>query len=270
MKSPLACVREMEERNQRFAAVKKKTEVGFSFPLHWHRYFECEIVLGGAGEHTCNGSSYTASRGDFWLMSSYDFHTYEPTEETELMHVCFELGFLPRELEELVSVGGIFGKLDPESMQEVETVCEALLREETTQDGLSELSRRALVDRLIVVLLRHTEIETAAHTSGIGGALAYVHKHFREALSLEHVAQMQGFSVNYFGTLFKSAVGVSFRDYLNKIRLRYACDLLLSSKLTVKEIAFESGYTSIEYFVSVFKKKLLVTPAEYRRLASVT
>ena len=48
-------------------------------------------------------------------------------------------------------------------------------------------------------------------------------------------------------------------------RLKYACGLLCTSSLSVKQIAFESGYNSAEYFVYVFKQKLGVTPSEYRK-----
>lgn len=270
MKNTLACVQELDGDVERYSISRRKTEVGFSFPLHWHRHFECEILLDGSGKHIFNGSSYEVKKGDFWLLSSYDFHTYRPSEETEMLHICFERGLLSRELEELISTGGICGRMEECEMGEIAVLGEALLREEIQRDHLSDLSVSTLISRLLIILLRHTKLESTAHTTGVGSALAYMHKHFRKELSLEQVAQQQGFSANYFGTLFRSAIGVTFREYLNKIRLRYACDLLASSALSIKEIAYESGYASIEYFTYVFKKRLSMTPAEYRRRISAS
>ena len=81
------------------------------------------------------------------------------------------------------------------------------------------------------------------------------------------MAQTYGFSKNYFGKLFRDAVGLPFRDYLNKIRLKYACELLSASNLGIKEIAYAAGYQSVEYFLYVFKKSLSVTPGDYRKNA---
>ena len=73
-------------------------------------------------------------------------------------------------------------------------------------------------------------------------------------------------SVNYLGSLFKKNMGTSFNEYLNNVRLRYACSLLQSSELSVKEVAFASGYNSTEYFLYIFKKKMGMTPREYKTL----
>lgn len=72
------------------------------------------------------------------------------------------------------------------------------------------------------------------------------------------------FSANYIGKLFKNQMKCSFNEYVNTLRLKHACSLLHSSNMTIKEIADASGYSSIEYFMYSFKKKMMMTPSEYR------
>ena len=96
-------------------------------------------------------------------------------------------------------------------------------------------------------------------------AIAYMNEHFLEKITLEELAEQLSFSTNYLGQLFKNQIGCTFNEYLNTLRLKYACSLLVASDMPVKEVAYISGYSSVEYFMYVFRKKMGMTPGEYRR-----
>ena len=96
-------------------------------------------------------------------------------------------------------------------------------------------------------------------------AVTYLFLHFRDDVSRLSVSQELHVSVNYLGALFCKSIGVSFREYLNMLRLKYACRLLLSSDLSVKEIAYASGYQTNGHFLRLFKKQLHMTPSEYKQ-----
>ena len=243
----------------------KQKKAGFHFPLHWHDYIEFEILLSGHGTHICNGRGYEISEGDVWLMSFCDFHAVTLDEPSLIVQIGFNRGFLFPELEARVATCGLCSKFDAETMKEVRELCYALDRERENKLPFLEVSQKSIVNRLLVLLLRSADGQSSTSASpAIGKVLSYIHEHFREELSMESLAEIHGFSPNYFGNLFRSSVGMSFRDYLNKVRLKYACALLSSSDLGTKEIAFSSGYRSVEYFLYVFKKNLSMTPSAYR------
>ncbi|MBQ9761307.1 MAG: helix-turn-helix domain-containing protein [Clostridia bacterium] len=269
MKSDLLYIRELDEEMLRCTATVRHESAGYSFPAHWHNYFELEVLLSGSGRHHYNGHEYEICTGDAWLMSLYDFHAVTFTDDVCLVHICFQRGFLRPELEAYVATRGLRCRFEERELKEICALCELLVDETERHDRLYEFAQKALLDRLTVLLLRQAREESATTLSPIiGSSLAYIHEHFREALSMEQMARMQGFSPNYFGNLFRAAVGLSFRDYLNKIRLKYACGLLVSSELGIKEIAFASGYQSVEYFLYVFKKNLSTSPGVYRKSAT--
>ena len=235
------------------------------YPLHWHEYFELEILLSGEGEHRFNGVCRSVREGDVWLMSLCDFHTYVPHSEGAILNVAFAKGFLDRSCEELLEMGAVCARLSGEEWAEACVLCRSLLREAEKNDPLTQLSRRALISRLIVLLLRQGEGGASGNVvSSIHSAIVYLHAHYRESISIEDVARSQGLTPNYFGNLFRRVTSTGFCDYLNKLRLKHACDLLVSSELPIKEIALQSGYSSVEYFFGVFKKKLGMPPARYR------
>ena len=78
------------------------------------------------------------------------------------------------------------------------------------------------------------------------------------------VAQAVHTSAFYFCKLFKKVTGINFTDYLSRVRIEKAKNLLLNPNLRVSEIAFEVGFQSLTHFNRVFKKLLGQSPTEYR------
>lgn len=95
-------------------------------------------------------------------------------------------------------------------------------------------------------------------------ALRYIGDHYSEHLELERVADVAGLSASYFSTLFRQTVGVSFREYLNQIRVEESKRLLLSRQYTLADIAISMGFPDQSYYCKVFKKIVGVTPGKYR------
>ncbi len=95
-------------------------------------------------------------------------------------------------------------------------------------------------------------------------AKEYIEEHQAEDLSLGQVARAVNTSTFYFCKMFKKITGINFTDYLSRIRIERAKNLLLNPNLRVSEIAFEVGFQSLTHFNRVFKKILGQSPTEYR------
>ena len=87
-----------------------------------------------------------------------------------------------------------------------------------------------------------------------------------DKITIQSIANKLHVTPQYLGKLFKESMNISLTDYLTNLRLKHACHMLIYSNTPVKEIAFESGYSSAEYFLYVFKKNIKTTPTEYRRI----
>ena len=79
------------------------------------------------------------------------------------------------------------------------------------------------------------------------------------------MAQEVLFSPYYVSRLFKEELGLTFIEYLTKIRIDAAKRLLLETNMTVSEISDLVGYQDPSYFTKVFKKREGVTPTQFRR-----
>lgn len=92
----------------------------------------------------------------------------------------------------------------------------------------------------------------------------YARENFRDAIKLSDQAERYGFNEKYIGRLFKSTTDVSFTQYVNRLRLNHAKNLLLSSEKSIIEVALDSGFENVTYFNRCFKRELGLTPTEFR------
>lgn len=98
----------------------------------------------------------------------------------------------------------------------------------------------------------------------IARAKGFIQQHYSEELSLGQVAKVVNVSTFYFCKMFKKVTGLNFTDYVSRVRVERAKNLLLNPNLRVSEIAYEVGFQSLTHFNRVFKKILGQSPTVYR------
>lgn len=93
---------------------------------------------------------------------------------------------------------------------------------------------------------------------------AYIQAHFRENINREDVAAIAYITPNYLSKQFRSKKGMNLREYINQIRVEEAKRLLLTTNLSVSEVAGLAGYENISYFSTVFRKQTGMSPVDWR------
>ena len=92
----------------------------------------------------------------------------------------------------------------------------------------------------------------------------FVEAHFHEEIDIKKAASVANLSVPSFCNYFKKMMNITFTDFVNKYRIRRACELLKLEK-TISEACFESGFNNVPYFNKVFKASMNKTPTEFKR-----
>jgi AraC-like DNA-binding protein len=103
-----------------------------------------------------------------------------------------------------------------------------------------------------------------AEPAEIWKARKFINEHLGEKISLTDVGQSVHISPNYLSEKFKKVAGINFVDYVARIRVGKACDLLRNSNLRISEIAFAVGFQSLSQFNRVFKKLTQKSPTQFR------
>lgn len=96
---------------------------------------------------------------------------------------------------------------------------------------------------------------------------AYIAGHMSDPLHLAEVARTMHMSTFYFCKMFKRATGITFTDYLGRVRVERAKALLLDPHQRVGEVAYEVGFGSLTHFNRVFRRLVGQSPSDYRQAA---
>lgn len=130
-----------------------------------------------------------------------------------------------------------------------------------TPDHIKEYLIKFKNDFLKLVNL--SEASGYEHAEGI---ISYIKAHKADNITLHEIAAYFYFSPCHTSRLIRKKTGLTFPQYLNKIRLAEAKELLRSSNLDIKKIADTVGYNEASHFNRIFKKTLGLSPSKYRNL----
>lgn len=127
--------------------------------------------------------------------------------------------------------------------------------------------KSALWEQIAEAFSYMEEWNKLSHSGGVTEqALSYIQRHFSEQITLKDVADKFYINSAYLGRCVQKATGVSYKQYLNHLRIEEAKRLICQTDKKVYEIAEEVGFSESKYFVSKFTAEVGRTPLEYRRI----
>jgi len=115
-------------------------------------------------------------------------------------------------------------------------------------------------------VVRPTDLDSDIESSsGVSHAVKYIKENYGSRISLDKISKVAGFSRSHFMYRFKEVMGITFKDYLNQVRIINAEEALCRNKATVSEIAYAVGFNSLRQFERVFKNVSGKSPIEFRK-----
>ena len=129
--------------------------------------------------------------------------------------------------------------------------------------------QQELSGRLLAILTRIAQISTkrVAKPEGfdIEQVVSYIRAHLQEPLDNQTLAKQFHFHPNYISSEFKHAVGQSLHAYVLQARILHGAALIEAGQRDMNQIAHSCGFSSANYFIRCFKKRMGVTPGAYIR-----
>lgn len=166
------------------------------------------------------------------------------------------------EWEEIIGVFVSVGK--KYEVYEKERMTEQLCRTRKTAESLQCLEQE--IRRMgSEIQERISDQKRKSYDKGIQIALQYMEENYRNNLKLGEIAEHVGMSESYFSRYFKRVMGEGFSEYLNKIRIEKAKELLKYKRITIQETAELAGYSNPAYFTQIFKNITGVSPKTYQK-----
>ncbi len=122
---------------------------------------------------------------------------------------------------------------------------------------------------LLVSTCRHAEEgvdeEVASEEGPVAKALAFLHQHSHEHMTVEDLAGVAGVSAGSLGELFKSSTGESIHRYLMRLRIERAREMIEGTTRSFTDIALRCGFEDSSYFARVFRQFMQVSPRAFRK-----
>jgi|GEM_PF-533503 len=248
--------------------------------FHDHDFSEIAVIVSGTPKHILDGKTAELSPGDVLIVHPGAVHAYDNAGDMEIVNVVYDAGrlSLPQLDGGMLSVfRAIFPKgktdmlnpvlhLDGSALKEVLNDIAGIEEELLSSRPGAMLATLGRFIEFLVHLARHGAVADSESRVQflIGGAIAYMNRHYTEKIQVETLVKLSHMSRRNFFRNFKQATGSSPVEYLIRLRLRHAVDQLIHSDKTIAEIATACGFYDSNFFCKKFREHYSITPGHCR------
>lgn len=233
---------------------------------HWHEHIEIHYIFDGTGLLKCGEEEINVKKGQCVIINGNELH--QGTGE-----ICnYGCMILPPSFFDDKYI--VF-----ERIAEDDTITELfgrIYKSFRTKSNTSDFEIKGYTNLLTAHLIRNYSAEMLSENlyasrmrklDKINEAIKYINEHFHEHITTSFLAELIHISEGHFCGLFREATGVTAKEYINKVRVKKAEELILSTDMNISEVGICSGFCDANYFTRTFKKYTGKVPSDLRKNA---
>jgi AraC-like DNA-binding protein len=253
----------------------------FQIPVHWHDEFEIIYVRSGFLTVSISGESYIGKTGDAFVVSPGNLHLMGSQTGTvdyytflfPLKYISFRTDdMLDEKLLEPLNSGHLM--ICPRVKDTAKELCEQLIEiyEAKNDESVSKITTQV---RTKIILLQFIlemwkkgfviENDTSGRNTVEKEMVSYIQQNFTGKISLREFGEQFHLSEKYISRYFKEHFHITLSQYVTYLRLEHAKQLLQDTDIPVTDVAMQSGYQNVSYFIRSFQKAYAVSPLKYRK-----
>ncbi len=250
----------------------------FACLAHIHKAVELLYVMKGSYTVTLDDISYEIGEGDLTLFCSGSIHQVVTGESAQNTYYVIKIPpsffldfagrgsgaeYAMRFALNLRENKYVWYKEELEKT-DIKRILDTLINESIQKKYASEVAIKLKVMELMLTILRYdTTSKPLANdqtTHQIYKVMNYVQERYAEDIDEKELAAIYGMSYSHFSRSFKKVTSMTFKNYLNRTRIRKAQQLLYLKDCSITEAAISCGYNSISYFIKVYRLFTGTTP----------
>ncbi|NLY49176.1 MAG: AraC family transcriptional regulator [Clostridiales bacterium] len=250
--------------------------------MHEHDYAELAYILSGKGKYLVDGVEYDVAAGDLVICNPGVPHTHlvinkdEPTIEFIAGFNDFHfINMPPNSI--MLKDGSHIMHTNAELKQKIMMHCYEMIAEKESSNMSKYFMIKTHLMQMLILVMREIlnddsieqspcSFESYNKNYAVKQIINYLNQNYNEKISLEQIAHNMYLSPVYISKIFKEETGESPINYLIKIRLEKARNILLrSNENSIKSIANQVGYDDVYHFSKLFKKYYGISPLHYRK-----
>lgn len=259
-------------------------EAGFPFKLfifegsggnyyrekHWHRSIEIFAVCSGELEFYVDDRQWHLAPGNFMIVNSNEVHSIDSPlpNETIVLQIPLKLfeGYFTGE--QFIWFSHEPGRRDERFMELIRELYEVYSRKACGYD----MQMKSIFYQIMYLLVkdyRLMEVDEVfmrknKNLNKLSAITSYMKENYTGDLTLEEMARIFDYSPNYLSRMFQKYAGITFKSYVQSIRLDYAVKDLDDGRYSITEVALRNGFSGSKALARAFRKKYGMLPSEYR------
>ena len=253
----------------------------FQIPVHWHDEFEIIYVRSGFLAVSISGESYIGKTGDAFVVSPGNLHLMGSQTGTvdyytflfPLKYISFRTDdMLDEKLLEPLNSGHLM--ICPRVKDTAKELCEQLIeiyeakKDESESKITTQVRTKIILLQFILEMWKkgfEIENDTSGRNTVEKEMVSYIQQNFTGKISLREFGEQFHLSEKYISRYFKEHFHITLSQYVTYLRLEHAKQLLQDTDIPVTDVAMQSGYQNVSYFIRSFQKAYAVSPLKYRK-----
>lgn len=253
-----------------------QTILGY-IPLHWHEELQFVIVKNGKIELRILGKSFFISEGSGFFINSGIIHEIY-SRQANSTFICWNIGisgvdeylqthFINPLTEEQMTPYLLLNSSNDVHNRIIKIISDSFSKFDEAKPSF-ELMITSNYLRCLYELINNIDfsnsVKIQVYDQRIKQILYYIHSHYESKITLDDLSKLIHLSKAETNRLFKKHTGKSPFTYILEYRLERSVELLVKTKSSITEIALETGFSSVSYYIKKFKLKYRTTPFRYR------
>lgn len=258
----------------------------YHLPRHSHTYYEIIYIIKGNGIHQLNKNLIPYQSGDLFLLSTDDEHYFDIKETTRFFFIKFTDTYFNSNKklscdEFLLNTPENFMREQSlkENVLKLNESCASILKNTIdnirTYNNTGNISTSPIafyqilsIFGLIKESLQQQNIKFSGSEIDNDQIISYIHQNIYnpKLVQIKTIATHFNISQNYFGSYFKRNFTISYREYYNKLRTQLIEKRIQNKQLSLKQIAYEFGFTDESHLSNYFKKQRNINPSAVKKL----
>ena len=253
----------------------------FQIPVHWHDEFEIIYVRSGFLTVSISGESYIGKTGEAFVVSPGNLHLMGSQSGTvdyytflfPLKYISFRTDdMLDDKLLEPLNSGHLM--ICPRVKDTAKELCEQLIeiyeakKDESESKITTQVRTKIILLQFILEMWKKgfvIENDTSGRNTVEKEMVSYIQQNFTGKISLREFGEQFHLSEKYISRYFKEHFHITLSQYVTYLRLEHAKQLLQDTDIPVTDVAMQSGYQNVSYFIRSFQKAYAVSPLKYRK-----
>lgn len=244
---------------------------------HVHKDFEICLILDGNISLLTPGQTYHVPKHSFFVLNPFQLHELKADSPALILSIQIAPSFFSDTFPQIQSIQlstQIYNILDSEEYGQLFSMFLKLANSYLMKQNAYELLCTGIINTIFYQFLQFGDYHTISEAERATYQLQqqrirqisdYIDQHYSQKLLLSDIAKKLDLNLYYLSHFFKENLGLSFQEYLARIRSEKARQLLLLTNQSLLDISMSAGFSDPKYFNSSFKKQYGCTPKEYRK-----